>query len=400
MKRLTLILLIAALFSCGGHHEIRVSQIPTLNPEHIKIEKEIFMSELASDGELVELETVRDSYLKWVTGYFVGKDFILIADNTIPRVFLYNRQGKFIRNIGSFGKGPGEFSRSVQICVNEDQRLIYLYSFNLFRISVYSLEGTWIKDFNTKDLCDYPTIDAMEIVGESLVLVLRRPPVKLEGFYQVWFFDKNLEFLDKQKPIPANEMAGYDMQEVILSNHFGKGLMYFDFYGDTVFCINENRTIEPVLHMDYGRMPTEMAQRQGVTELRKEFTRVGAFTSVPPYLLFVIFTKSTDPYTISVNLNSKEMGILKYSDCPTQLNGLGIVNDITGISPYLGGKYFSGGFTARIIQRWIVDGYVKKECIEAMSKTYPDQMKRYQEVFTLEKLDQNPVIEIMQLQGH
>lgn len=393
-------LLIMVLFSCGFHQKSDNHPIPTLNPDQVRNQKNIFMSEMATKGELVELETVPDSYIKYLTDYHVGKDFILIADNTIPKVSLYNRQGKFLYNIGSFGKGPGEYSRLVELCVNEDQGLIYLYSFYLARISIYKLNGEWIKDYNTRDLCSYPMIDVMEIVGNNLVLVLRRPPVELEDFYQVWFFDQNLNFLEKQKPIPSNEMSGFDMQESIRSNQFNDGLVYLDYYGDTVFFIDENRKIEPMLHLDYGRMPTEMAQKEGVFNKQQDFTKMIGITSAPPLLLFSFLQKAKDILTIFFNCNNQEMGILADSDCPTQLIQHGLVNDITGITPYQAGKYFHRGFVARVIERWIIDGYVKPECIEEMSRTYPNQMNRYKEVFSLDKVDQNPVIEIIQLQGN
>jgi len=118
-----------ALFSCGFHQNSDNHPIPTLNPDQVRNQKNIFMSEMATKGELVELETVPDSYLKYLTDYHVGKDFILIADGTIPKVSLYNRQGKFLYNIGSSGKGPGEYSRLVELCVNEDQGLIFLHPF-------------------------------------------------------------------------------------------------------------------------------------------------------------------------------------------------------------------------------------------------------------------------------
>lgn len=389
-----LIILITSLYTCTVVEKDQSNQLPILNPDKVKIEKEFFLSELATKGELIELETNEQTFVKSVTGYYVGKNFIIIADNNIPRVSIYDRQGHFKYNIGAFGKGPGEFSRLVEFCVNEDSGLIYFYSPNTYRISVYKLSGELVKDFNAAKLCNFPVIDALECIGNNIVFVLRRPPYEFKDFYQVWFFDENLNFLDKKKPIPANEMAGYDMQMPVYSEGFDGGLLYFDFFDDTVFFINENREVEPFLQLNYGRMPTEMAQKKGVFDKRLDYTEIGGFYGIHPYLIFTFFQR-TKSSKIVYNVQTQEMENLKGTECPTQLTSYGFYNELTCLNPYIGGTLFPDDIRVRVIQRWIIDGYVKVECIEKMSNKYPAQMKRYMEVFSPDKLDQNPVIEII-----
>jgi len=100
---------------------------------------------------------------------------------------------------------------------------------------------------------------------------------------------------------------------------------------------------------------------------------------------------------IYYNLDTKDYGILSESPCRTYTIGKGIQNDITGVSSFGGGQYYSSGLLARIIPRWIIDGYVEAECIEEVSKKFPEIMKRYKDVFCADKLEQNPVIELIYL---
>ena len=55
---------------------------------------------------------------------------------------LFSRQGKFIRNIGAIGRGPGEFTSLYGIQLDEPANRIYLTPFaNAKEIIVYNLEG-------------------------------------------------------------------------------------------------------------------------------------------------------------------------------------------------------------------------------------------------------------------
>ncbi len=382
------------LSGCGSKDELS-QNIPLLDLEKVNTEKEIYLSELADLGELIELESIPASFVKSISDSYITDEFIIVCDNQIPKVSVYSRDGRFLRNIGSIGKGPGEFSGHIHFCFYEPENLIYIHSFSQSRICVYNIKGQWIKDFNTSRLCKYPLIDVMEFIGHNLVVILRRPVFEIDDFYQVWFFDKQLNVIDKKKHIPPSQKAGYDMQEPIDNARFNDGLLYFDFYGDTLFYIDKKLNIKPLLKLKYNRMPNDLAQKKGVFEKNRDYSKIRGFSSIPPYVTFALVQNTNDTKTIYYNLQTNESTLVTRDPCKTYLNSGGIINDITGISGFYGGEYYSSGFKARIVSRWIISGYVDEECIEEKSKKYPEIMNRYKQVFSDDKLEGNPVVELI-----
>ena len=393
---LTLYILVGCV---GADHSSQ--NIPYLDMEKVDTKKKIYLSELADRGELIELETVPASYIKFITDSYVTDDNIIICDNNIPKVSIYQRNGKFLKNIGSAGKGPGEFTGLIDFCFYEPEKLIYIQSSSQRKICVYNIDGKWIKDFNTDGLSKFPIIDAMEFIGDKLVVILRRPIVEVEDFYQVWFFDKDLNIIDKKKHIPPSEKAGVDMQESIEHARYNNGLIYYDFYGDTLFYIDKEMDIKPILKLKYNRMPNDLAQKEGVFEKNSDYSRIRGFGCIPPYVHFALVQSIGKVKYIDYNLTENEATLTADDPCQTFLSGKGIINDITGISAFYGGEYYPSGFMARNVSRWVISTYVEKKCIEEKSREYPEIMNRFKAVFSDKKEDGNEVIELIYLKsGH
>ena len=71
---------------------------------------------------------------------------IYVLDWKYHTVKKYGLDGKFIRNIGSRGQGPGEFSAIlVDSCLDENKRL---YVLELMKVHIFDQEGEYIDTFN------------------------------------------------------------------------------------------------------------------------------------------------------------------------------------------------------------------------------------------------------------
>ena len=89
--------------------------LPTSSPQIIKIsddieEADISLSLLAERIEYTCLETSKDSYIGRISLLKSKDSLILIYDKLLNKVLLFSADGKFINQIGSPGKGPGEYS--------------------------------------------------------------------------------------------------------------------------------------------------------------------------------------------------------------------------------------------------------------------------------------------------
>jgi len=76
-----------------------------------------------------------------VEGIAVGHDLIYVLDTQIPTVRVYDFQGRYIRDIGRKGDGPGEFQEPESIALHPHDGRLFVRDGGGGRINVYSSDG-------------------------------------------------------------------------------------------------------------------------------------------------------------------------------------------------------------------------------------------------------------------
>jgi hypothetical protein len=98
-----------------------IIDLDILEMEHIK------KSSLFEKTKVTILETRDDVLFSYIDKLYVTEDHIFILDKTAAnRVFLFDKNGKFIRKIGRSGVGPGEYNFVTDFTIDEENRVIYL----------------------------------------------------------------------------------------------------------------------------------------------------------------------------------------------------------------------------------------------------------------------------------
>ena len=67
------------------------------------------MKEIVSGVEYIPLETTDSCLVSNVTDLIMDNDFIFLQNGRTQQIFQFTRQGKFLREVGSVGEGPGEY---------------------------------------------------------------------------------------------------------------------------------------------------------------------------------------------------------------------------------------------------------------------------------------------------
>ncbi len=130
------------------------------------------LSEIIKKCEVIPLETNESSLFESVYHIGISDNYIAIHSRGKMIIKLFNRQGKFIRNIGSIGRGPGEFSSLYGIQLDEKANRIYLTPFaNAKEILSYNLEG---KNMDAVPLI-YKQTKCWVYIEKDIVTVLTMP---------------------------------------------------------------------------------------------------------------------------------------------------------------------------------------------------------------------------------
>jgi hypothetical protein len=133
----------------------------TVNLNDIKPEGVPFkISEMFKSVKTIILEEHDYAVIGMINELQVFEDNIFILDNFYAKkLFVFDKNGKYIRQIGSRGQGPGEYRSINDFCINREKREIYLLDDYYHKIFVYNLDtGKYlntIKFNHNESSCNY-----------------------------------------------------------------------------------------------------------------------------------------------------------------------------------------------------------------------------------------------------
>jgi hypothetical protein len=87
-----------------------------------------------------------------ILNYVVSDNYILTFDWS-HSIKCFNRKGEFLRQIGSRGKGPGEYADLWNLAIDEEKNAIYVKC-NSGNMLVYNLQGEFIRKFPVSGAID------------------------------------------------------------------------------------------------------------------------------------------------------------------------------------------------------------------------------------------------------
>lgn len=102
------------------------SKVLIINPTKISDTISYRATDLIKDFEIIKLETKNESLIDYIMRCYVGEKLIVIT--TVNNgILLFARDGKFIKQVASKGRGPGEVnSPNSEIIVDEKNNLLYI----------------------------------------------------------------------------------------------------------------------------------------------------------------------------------------------------------------------------------------------------------------------------------
>ena len=179
--------------------------------------KSLKLSEITENINAIELEMTDYSQIDWKIRkvLYTGDEIVICGQSTI---LLFDKTGKFIRQIGSFGQGFGEFSGIFAITVD-------IYKKNLY---VYALEKKVICfDFNG------------EVIKEIPIPKIGEPKFFINYFNnRLLFITRFIEKTDEERIINSalmitdNNLTVTDILEINKSISRPAGYIVDDFFND------------------------------------------------------------------------------------------------------------------------------------------------------------------------
>lgn len=128
------------------------SDVITINPENYK-KGSIYMGDIFDRSKLIKLETTSDCLIEHISQLKYHSDTIYILGSIkSPGVFVFTKNGKFVRKYCRMGKGPGEYLSPSDFSFDFNNRKIYILDSGKQVINEYSLNSTkLIKSIKIKE---------------------------------------------------------------------------------------------------------------------------------------------------------------------------------------------------------------------------------------------------------
>jgi len=385
----------------------------------------VYCSDLFSSIELIPLETNENCLIGQITGFFVvlvNDSMIFIRSNAFwgswDGIYLYvfDHSGKFLNQIGMYGRGPGEYQRLGNIFLNHDKPTIFLD--NSTNILEYEFGGKYIRSIRIPDIDNRP-LSQCSYVGDNIFV----GQVSYHGKndYKYCLFDQNSTitecfpsyiFFDRVKDFASS----YDraLYPVRVDNRF----YLKDFVNDTLYVLS-NSILQPAYIFDMGKYSFPKKHLENLLLEEKTNTILFSvfptgFVGTPEYFFYEIevpdqlprpksrpeyfpFTNQYVPsdakvrgiYNIAQNTN-----ILLDTDKHLQK---GIINDINGGLSFFP-RYYAGNNV-------VVDVWQAEDMKEILTEEYfatqviKDKLayQKLREVLKKLKEDDNPVVVIAKL---
>jgi hypothetical protein len=320
-------------------HSDEPSSIVQINVnEALRNKGQLKLSDLVSEVQIVRFDTVKEAYFNNLQTAVVGEKFILISAGDPKQLMLFNREGKFIRQIGRRGDGPGEYLNSKVASMDPAERFIIVADYYSDRLIKFDFEGNLLKQIKLSSVTPAKIIDRIKFIDEThFALLLRRSSGPTDNYSSVITFDLDLNpgktFLNR----PNNE--GLLLFNLIYNqlDYLEDGLAFWETYYDTIYHLQPNGLTKPAylfIIENSGVQPDYFKDLMLLTKHTSDITLLHSIQEFPNY----ITANGKDHgkfFNLIYDKRRKDTFTLDHmSACDTTSRPVSsVINDIFGIEP-------------------------------------------------------------------
>lgn len=267
------------------------------------------MSDVIDSLEYIKLEYNPKFLIGFIADYVrphITNDYIFIYCSHDAGILQYKRNGEFVRKIGSYGRGAGEYLQLRGFVIDEKMGIIYTipnwkksigkFDYHsgkfLSEIPIVDLNGQPISEnniYNLSLLCD--NYGFANLYGGN-----RTKMEECDIFYTIDMTNGRIVHRERSKIYGTSNLKIDVMKSAVMNSLFNfvwydsrNRLNYWESLNDTIYLINADNTIKPRIIVNYGQYKPD---KRAVSMARNEEQMCGnnimlqSFYESPRYLFF------------------------------------------------------------------------------------------------------------------
>lgn len=337
---LTFLVILVILCSCANN-------LPTNTIKTIKIEsclddqgEKLPLSKFASSIEYIVLQSDTNCFFGQLSNPAHDIQFLdsLIFISDQSELLLFNRDGTFLRKIGSKGKGPGEYANIKNFAIIPQARQVIIFSSSTREIMFYDFYGNYQKKYPIDFL---PT--AILSYCNELITLNPRGLRKYSDYYTFTNFDQygkiaeRFLFHQNEKDL-ENQGKQVGIASLTINHYFIKDTLYYwESIYDTIWRISHSFKESPAYFVDYGpdRLPGKFILKSNAKlhEEMDKYVKLSVMVATQNQF-FLRFDNKINVAFIVYDFSNGSSSKVRYLDPVSGLPVFGLYNDLDGGLPY------------------------------------------------------------------
>lgn len=143
------------------------TQMVVCDENAVTEKKEIKLSQLVEDFQIIRLDNRDEALFKW-RWLFFSENYICVRQDDRP-IKLFDKTGTFISNVGDIGQGPGEYTAVYDIIIDEKSKTIYVSPIAGKDILKYDITGKFLGKIELAERLNKPRLSMQNDSMLSLV---------------------------------------------------------------------------------------------------------------------------------------------------------------------------------------------------------------------------------------
>jgi hypothetical protein len=157
---IVIVVIVVVVYGCKEQRYQDTNTLYTINLDSVEPEDSIRASNFFKKVNTIILEDNDYAIIGQISSIQVFENYIFVLDRlSAKKLFIFDKTGKYIRQIGSLGQGPGEYLSIHDFCIDAENKEIYLLDDYGRKIHKYNFEsGKHIKSVRLSNDYSYTYI--------------------------------------------------------------------------------------------------------------------------------------------------------------------------------------------------------------------------------------------------
>lgn len=307
------------------------------NPDLIKVkinpftdkETKLYLSDLASEVKYIKLETKPECMISDIDKVLTDKGNVFVStysQGTDRRLYLFSDDGKFVRQFGKQGRGPGEYSSITDFTIDKTNKIIYFID-SMGTLFVYEYNGKLVRT----EKADFRP-DRIIYLDNKLFMIQAWPKYFLNHGYAVTIREvagKKADIIVLSRSylnISGYGKAPYVYGNMSLREEGTNSVSLFDAKFDTLYHISAKGEVLPEYIFSLEDiMPQMLLSSEEYLKSYKSYNSYSSLMETDKYLIFEVWTYKKSAFLYFFDKTNGQL--LKHN---TDFGKQYIYNDIDG----------------------------------------------------------------------